>query len=190
MAESKAAGQAIADNAPALFRRSGDLVAGNQQGKVTMVEFFDYNCGYCKRAVPDVVKMIEADKDLRVVFKELPILGPGSVYASKAALASRKQGKYWEFHMALLKHEGRIDEAATLAIAGQVGLDTDQLLKDMEAPDVAESISSSQQLAQALSIEGTPAFISDQTLIPGAIGFEGLRSAVQVVRDGGGCKVC
>ena len=91
-----------------------------------MVEFFDYNCGYCKRAFPDVMKMIEDDKDLKLVMKEFPILGPGSVYAARAALASRKQGKYWEFHLALMAHEGQIDEAVADQIAEAVGLDVEQ----------------------------------------------------------------
>jgi protein-disulfide isomerase len=188
--EAKAAQAAIADNAPAIFRGPGDLVVGNPNGKVTMVEFFDYNCGYCKRAFPDVMKMIEADKDLRIVMKEFPILGPGSVFAARAALASQKQGKYWEYHQALMKHEGRMDEAAAMAIAERTGLNIEQLKKDMESEDVAKVIGANEKLAQALNIGGTPAFVIDQTLIPGAIGFEGLAEAVKQVRAGGGCKVC
>jgi protein-disulfide isomerase len=188
--EAKSAQAAIAENGPAIFRSAGDLVVGNPNGKVTMVEFFDYNCGYCKRAFPDVMKMIEADKDLRIVMKEFPILGPGSLYAARAAIASQKQGKYWEYHQALMKHEGRMDAAAAIAIAEAMGLDVARLKTDMEAEDVASVIGGNEKLAQALNIGGTPAFVIDQTLIPGAIGFEGLAEAVKAVRNGGGCKVC
>lgn len=188
--ETLASKAAISENAGAIFRSEADLVAGNKAGKVTMVEFFDYNCGYCKRAMGDVMKMVETDGDLRLVMKELPILGPGSVYAAKAALASRQQGKYWEYHLALMKHEGRMDEASALAVAAQVGLDVEKLKKDMESPDVASVINATSDLANKLNIGGTPAFIIDETLIPGAIGYEGLAAAVQEVRAAGGCKVC
>jgi protein-disulfide isomerase len=188
--EAKAQSLAISENATRIFRSEADLVAGNPAGKVTMVEFFDYNCGYCKRAFPDVIKMIDADKDLRVVMKEFPILGPGSTFAARAALASKKQGKYWEYHSALMAHEGRMDEAAALAVAGQVGLDVGKLKQDMDSPDISAALDANMQLAEALSIQGTPAFIVDKTLIPGAIGFEGLTAAVKDVRDQGGCQVC
>jgi protein-disulfide isomerase len=137
-----------------------------------------------------VIKMIDADKDLRVVMKEFPILGPGSTFAARAALASKKQGKYWEYHSALMAHEGRMDEAAALAVAGQVGLDVGKLKQDMDSPDISAALDANMQLAEALSIQGTPAFIVDKTLIPGAIGFEGLTAAVKDVRDQGGCQVC
>lgn len=188
--EASAAKAAIAENASAIFRNEGDLVLGNPKGSVTMVEFFDYNCGYCKRAHPDVAKLIENDKDLRIVMKEFAILGPGSVYAARAALASRKQGKYREFHLALMQHEGRHDEASVLAVAADVGLDKDQLTRDMESADVASMLAGNSAIADQLNIGGTPAFVIDQTLIPGAIGYDGLVAAVKEVRDAGGCKVC
>jgi protein-disulfide isomerase len=189
-AELSAAKSAIADNATALFRSETDLVMGNPDGKITMVEFFDYNCGYCKRAFPDIAKLIETDKDLRVVMKEFAILGPGSVFAARAALASRKQGKYQEFHIALMGHEGRLDEASVLSIAGATGLDVEKLKTDMEAEDIAATLAANTAVAEKLNIGGTPAFVVDQTLIPGAIGYEGLVAAVKEVRDAGGCKVC
>jgi protein-disulfide isomerase len=189
-AEAKAQSSAIKENAAAIFRSEADLVGGNPKGKVTMVEFFDYNCGYCKRAFPDVMKMIKADGDLRLVMKEFPILGPGSTFAARAALASRKQGKYWEYHVALMAHEGKMDEAAALAIAGQVGLDVEKLKRDMDSTDVTSVIDANMKLAETLTIQGTPAFIIDKTLIPGAIGYEGLAAAVKDVRDAGGCQVC
>lgn len=181
---------AIRENATQIFRHKGDLVAGNPEGKITMVEFFDYNCGYCKRAFPDVLKMIESDPDLRIVLKEFPILGAGSVYAAQAALASRKQNKYWEFHVALLSHDGHIDEAAVDEVAKSAGLDLDRLKQDMKAQDVQDTIATNLKLSEALRVQGTPAFIVDQTFIPGAIGFDGLTAAVKKVRDAGGCQVC
>jgi protein-disulfide isomerase len=188
--EATAQTSAITENASKIFREKGDLVAGNPNGKVTMVEFFDYNCGYCKKAFPDVLKMIESDPDLRIVFKEFPILGSGSVYASQAALASRKQNKYWEFHLALLGHEGHVDEATVDEIAKSVGLNLDQLKQDMNGQEVKDTLAANMKLSEALRVQGTPAFIVDQTFIPGAIGFDGLVAAVKKVRDAGGCQVC
>ncbi|MGE0240775.1 MAG: DsbA family protein, partial [Parvibaculaceae bacterium] len=133
MAEEAARSESLKAMSAEIFRSGDDLVGGNPQGKVTLVEFFDYNCGYCKRAFPDVMKMVESDKDLKLVMKEFPILGPGSVYAARAALASRKQGKYWEYHMALMAHEGRIDEAVADQVAEASGLDVKKLKADMEA---------------------------------------------------------
>lgn len=173
-----------------IFHSKDDLVAGNPKGKVTMVEFFDYNCGYCKRAFPDVMKMIDTDKDLKLVMKEFPILGPGSVYAARAALASRQQGKYWEYHMALMAHEGRIDEAVADQIAQATGLDVKKLKADMEADEVNQVINRNMQLADSLKIQGTPAFIIDETVIPGAVGFDALAAVVKQIRDNGGCKLC
>ncbi|WP_119391432.1 DsbA family protein [Taklimakanibacter lacteus] len=173
-----------------IFRSQDDLVGGNPDGKVTMVEFFDYNCGYCKRAFPDVMKMVENDKDLKLVMKEFPILGPGSVYAARAALASRKQGKYWDYHLALMAHEGRIDEAVADQIAEAQGLDLKKLKADMDSDEVNQVINRNMQLADSLKIQGTPAFIIDQTVIPGAVGYEALVATVRQVRDNGGCKLC
>jgi len=181
---------ALKDNADAIFRSSSDLVAGNPQGGVTMVEFFDYNCGYCKRAMPDVMRMVDEDKDLKLVLKEFPILGPGSLAAAKAALASRKQDKYWEFHLAMLGHQGHLEPDTVLEIAKTVGLDVDKLKTDMEAEEIGDVLEANMSLAQKLGIQGTPAFIVDETLIPGAIGYEALAASVKEVRDQGGCKIC
>jgi protein-disulfide isomerase len=189
-AEDSARTDTLKTMAAEIFRSKDDLIGGNPNGKVTMVEFFDYNCGYCKRAFPDVMKMIDADKDLKLVMKEFPILGPGSVYAARAALASRKQGKYWEYHMALMAHEGRIDEAVADQIAAASGLDVKKLKADMEADEVNQVITRNMQLADSLKIQGTPAFIIDETVIPGAVGYEALAAVVKQIRDNGGCKLC
>ena len=180
----------LKDNADQIFRSSQDLVAGNPNGKVTMVEFFDYNCGYCKRAMPDVMRMVEEDKDLKLVLKEFPILGPGSLVAAKAALASKKQGKYWDFHLAMLGREGHVEADTVMEVAQSVGLDVQKLKADMESEEIGKILEANMSLAQKLGIQGTPAFIIDETLIPGAIGYEALASSVKQVRDQGGCKLC
>lgn len=190
VAEESARSDSLKAMSAEIFRSGDDLVGGNPKGTVTLVEFFDYNCGYCKRAFPDVMKMVESDKDLKLVMKEFPILGPGSVYAARAALASRKQGKYWEYHVALMAHEGRIDEGVADQIAEAAGLDVKKLKADMEADEVNQVITRNMQLADSLKIQGTPAFIIDETVIPGAVGFDALAAAVKQVRDNGGCKLC
>ncbi|MFO1089402.1 MAG: DsbA family protein [Hyphomicrobiales bacterium] len=180
----------IASKADALYRSTGDLVMGNPKGNVTVVEFMDYNCGYCKRSLPDVMKLIDNDKELRLVIKEFPILGPTSVVASHAALAADKQGKYKEFHLALMEHKGALSEAAIFEIAKSVGLDVDKLKADMQDKAVTERIENNHSIANALGIDGTPAFIIDQQLIPGAMGYDSLAEAVSQVRSSGGCKYC
>ena len=189
-AEDAARKEALSSKAAAIFRQDGDLVGGNPKGKVTVVEFFDYNCAYCRKAFPDVMKMIGDDNDIRLVMKEFPILGPGSTYAARAALASRKQGKYWQFHIAMMSHDGRIDEATADEVAASVGLDVTKLKADMAANDVSSVIDRNVGLADSLNIQGTPAFIIDETVIPGAIGYDGLVAAVKQVRDHGGCQLC
>ncbi|MFW6077453.1 MAG: DsbA family protein [Hyphomicrobiales bacterium] len=188
-ADAAAATAALKEVGPDLYRSEHDLVAGNPDGSVTMAEFFDYNCGYCKRAMSDVLALIESDDDLRVVFKEWPILGEGSRFAAKAALASRRQGKYWEFHLALMETRS-VDESTTLQVAERIGLDVDQLKADMERPEIAAVIEGNMQLAAALGIQGTPAFVIDDQLVPGAVGHEALAQVIGEVRDKGGCTIC
>jgi protein-disulfide isomerase len=181
--------EAIRERSDELYRGEHDLVAGNPNGSVTMVEFFDYNCGYCKRAMSDVLALIEADDDLRVVFKEWPILGEGSRFAARAALASARQGKYWDFHLALMETR-RLDETTTLEVAERIGLDVDQLKADMEAPEVAAVIEGNMQLASAFGIQGTPVFFIDDQVIPGAVGHDALAQVIGEVREAGGCTIC
>lgn len=181
---------ALKASADALYRAPGDFSLGNPKASVTIVEFFDYNCGYCKKSFPDVQKLAQSDADVRIVFKEFPILSPGSVVAARAAIAARKQGKYWELHQAYMNYPGQKDEAAALAIAEKLGLDMAQLKKDMEDPEVGQILSANRELAQALNIQGTPGFVAAETLIPGAIGFDGLSALVKDIRAQGGCKIC
>ncbi|VAV91177.1 hypothetical protein MNBD_ALPHA08-370 [hydrothermal vent metagenome] len=188
----KAAGEkaAVQSMASDIFRFKGDHVVGNPDGDVTVVEFMDYNCPYCKRALVDVEKLIENDKNVRVVMKEFPILGESSTFASRAAIASRAQGKYWEFHLALMRKRGSATEASVLKAAKQVGLDVAKLRKDMDAPEVSEIIQRNYAIAQALNINGTPAFVIAENILAGAVGYDALTSAVTKVRENGGCSFC
>jgi protein-disulfide isomerase len=190
LAESEQRKVALVSNAEQIFRDKNDFVAGNPNGKVTMVEFFDYNCGWCKKGFPEVLSMIESDKDLRFVLKEFPIFGEDSEYAARAAIAAIKQGKYWDLHMAMFKHEGKIAKDSVDEIAASLGLNMDQLKKDMEDPATAEILVRNRNLAESLAINGTPAFIIDDRLVPGYLPKAELASAVNDVRTKGGCSLC
>ncbi|HHI82037.1 MAG TPA: DsbA family protein [Rhizobiales bacterium] len=189
-AKAKSAKLAIASNAKELYRAKGDLIAGNPDGKITLVEFFDYNCGFCKRSFSDILKLAETDKDLKIVIKEFPILGPGSLEAARISIASQKQAKYWEFHLALMTARGRMNGDKAMKIAKKIGLDIKKLKQDMEAPIVREILARNMKLAEALNIQGTPAFLVDDQLFPGAVGFSRLAGAITRIRKNGGCKLC
>ena len=189
-AEAKQREAAMAANADQIFRSPHDHVAGNAEGDVTIVEFFDYNCGWCKKGFPEVVSLIEKDKNLRVVLKEFPIFGGDSDYAAKAAIAAGKQGKYWELHSALFTHEGKITKEVVDEAAKSLGLDLAKLKADMESQEVIDIIGQNQALAQSLAINGTPAFIIDTHVTPGYLPAPDLMAAIQQVRDSGGCKLC
>jgi len=159
-------------------------VLGNPRGDVTIVQFSDYRCGYCKQVAPTLAKLLESDKNIRIVVKEFPILGPDSVTATRAALAAVKQNKYAPLHWALLSAKGTLDEAAIMRVAGQVGLDTGKLRQDMAAPEIETIIKRSYALAEALKIRGTPAFIIGDELVPGAIDMDALKALVAKARKG------
>ncbi len=157
-------------------------VLGNPDGDVTVVEFFDYNCPYCKRAAPELEALIADDPNIRVVFREWPILGDGSVFAARAALAARKQAQYEAFHWELMNLRGRAEEASVLAAAERVGLDIDALRTDMDAPDVEEHITQSMRLADLLGFSGTPSFVIGDALVPGFVPIEELERFVSEAR--------
>jgi len=159
---------AIAENAGEIYRDPKADVAGNPNGDITVVEFFDYNCGYCKRGLHDVIKLVEGDPKVRVVFKELPILSKGSEEASRIAIAAGRQGKYWDMHKAMLEAKGQMNEANALAIATKLGLDIDKLKKDMASPEVEAEIKKSEALAKKMGVNGTPHFLVGDRAIPGA----------------------
>jgi len=174
-----------------LVERRADLlqdpaapVAGNPQGDVTVVEFFDYQCGYCKSVHPTVKDLLAADGRIRKVYKELPILGPGSVIAARAALASRAQGRYLPFHDALMEARGPVTEDSVMRIARSVGLDVDRLRRDMGGAEVERAIRANMDLADALGIRGTPAFVIGDQIAPGALDLQGLQMMVRRARGG------
>jgi len=177
----------ISDNADAIFRSPLSHVAGNPNGDVSVVEFFDYNCPYCRHALHDVVKLIGDDGKVRLVLKELPILSDESVAAAKLALASNKQSKYFDMHQKLLSEPGKADKAKALHIAKDLGLDVDQLQKDAEDPDIKKALDEAKDLAQKLGLEGTPLFLIGDRTIPGAPDdlFEQLKTKVTGVRQKG-----
>lgn len=144
-------------------------IFGNLDGSVTLVEFFDYNCGYCRRAAPEVKAVLETSKDVRIVYREFPIQGPGSEIAARASLAARNQGKYQQFHEAMMALNGQAFEASVMEVAGDVGLDLEVLKTDMQSDLVNDHIAASLRLAEALRITGTPTFVLGDEIIPGVI---------------------
>ncbi len=182
--EARNAGVAsVLENQRDLIERDPNApVLGNPDGDVTIVEFFDYNCPYCKRVAPIVKQLIEDDPNIRLVYREWPILGEGSVFAARAALAARKQGKYEEFHWAMMNLRGRAEEATVMRVAAQIGLDTEQLRKDMNDPEVQDHIQLSMALAQALGFNGTPSFVIGDALVPGFVERERLEAYVAEAR--------
>jgi protein-disulfide isomerase len=181
----------IKGNAPEIFRPAFSPVVGNAKGDVPIIEFFDYNCGYCKRAFVDVAKLIDKEKQVRFILKELPILSKGSEEASRVALAVKMQGKYWEFHRAMLESSGQANEASALRTAEKVGVDMAKLKKDMASAEVKKEIEDTRALAAKLGIQGTPHFMVGDRIIPGAPEnlLERMTKLVAEVRQEG-CKVC
>jgi protein-disulfide isomerase len=182
---------AIKENATELYRPAGSPIVGNVKGDVPVIEFFDYNCGYCKKALSEVTQLMDKDKKVRIIMKEFPILSKGSEEASRVALAAKMQGKYWEFHRAMLESQGQANEAASLRIAEKLGLDMARLKKDMASPEVKKEIDDTRQLATKMGIQGTPHFIVGDRIIAGAPEnlTELLGKHVNDVRKEG-CKVC
>jgi protein-disulfide isomerase len=172
----------------AIFRSSNDFVLGNPKGDITVVEYFDYNCGWCKRAVDEMTKLTKADPRVRVVFKELPIFGENSTAAAKAAMASLKQGKYWEFHVALMK-ERQVTKDNVLKIAEKVGLDVARLKVDMVDPKLDQVLKETADIAQKLGIEGTPGFVIDSRVNVGFVPADGIKDIIADIRKTG-CQIC
>jgi protein-disulfide isomerase len=158
----------VAENAKELYRHPDAPVAGNPNGDITVVEFFDYNCGYCKRGFHNILELIEKDKNVRVVFKELPILSKDSEDAARIALAARAQGKYWELHRALIESKGRVTEAFALETAGKLGLDVEKLKADKDSEPVKAELARVEALARSMNITGTPHFLVGDEAIGGA----------------------
>lgn len=183
-----AAENAISANQDALLNDDYSFVYGNPEGDITIVEFFDYKCPYCKRALGDIMAAADEDGNIRVVFKEFPILSDESEMASKAAMAAISQNKYMELHIALMASQGGLDEARIMRIAEDAGLDVDRLRQDMEDPGIDAAIERTQDLARTIGVEGTPAFIIGTQLVPGAVSKERLLEIVEQERTS--CVSC
>lgn len=187
-AETKARQEIVEDPSGALFSGAKQAAIGNPNGKITLVEFFDYNCGYCKRALNDLARLMKQNSDLRVVLRDLPILSPGSVEAAKIANAVRLQfpgDKFWEFHQKLLGSHGPVGKAEALAVAKELGADMDRLAKDAAAPGVTAGIDESDKLAKSLQVTGTPTYVIGDDVIVGAVGFDELEQKVENIKKCG-----
>jgi protein-disulfide isomerase len=182
--ERSAQAKTLTSRAEEIFRSASSPVIGNAQGDVTLVEFFDYQCGYCKRAQPDLERLVKQDGGLKVVLKEFPILGPASVTAARASLAAQMQGKYLDFHTKMMGLKGQLTDEVIYDTAKQVGLDVDKLKQDMNDPAVVAELRANMDLAQALGVQGTPAFVINDQIIPGAVGFDALKSQIDKDRAG------
>jgi len=174
--------RALIDRREELTRAPDSPVLGNPNGNVTIVEFFDYRCPYCK-SVAAFIDMFEKDGNVRLVLKEFPILGPDSEFAAKAALAARKQDKYRDFHLAMMNFKGKMTSEDVRQLAAKVGIDVARLEQDMQDPAIVDTINRNYELAQALGIKGTPAFVIGDQLIPGVISAEDMQKRIAAVRN-------
>jgi len=150
--------------------KNDNLFLGNKNGKEIIIEFFDYNCGYCKRSFPEIMELVSENKDIKIILKELPVLGESSILASKASIASQKQDKYFEFHQELINFSGIISLIDIKKISKELGINFEQLQRDMNSEETILLINESYRLADLIGVRGTPAFIINNNLIPGAIG--------------------
>ena len=186
--EAAARQKVVSDQSGLLFSSVNQATLGNPKGNATLVEFFDYNCGYCKRSLDDIARLMKADPNLKVVLKDFPVLGPGSVEAAHVATALRNQfktEKFWDFHQKLLGARGQVGKAQALAVAKDLGADMDKLEKDMAAPAIKESIQEVALLADQLNLTGTPSFVIGQDVVVGAIPYDEMKSKVDNVHKCG-----
>jgi protein-disulfide isomerase len=178
----------VAQNSEAIFNSPRGVVLGNKDGDVGFVEFFDYNCGYCKRAMADMLDLMKTDPKLKVVLKEFPVLSQGSVEAAQVAVAVRMQDpsgkKYLDFHQKLLGGRGQADKARALAAAKEAGLDVGRIEKDLANPEVRATIEENFKLAEAMGMNGTPSYVIGKQVVVGAIGLEGLKEKIGIARCG------
>ena len=171
-----------------IFDSKYQAVIGNPKGSVTLVEFFDYNCGYCKKSLSDVVRLTKENPELRVVLKDFPVLGPGSVEAAQVAGAVRNQlqgAKFWDFHQKLLMTHGQVGKAQALSVARESGVDMEKLEKDMKTADVRDGIAEVMQVADQLSLTGTPSWVLGKDVVVGAVGFDELRGKLDNMKKCG-----
>ena len=180
---------AVSENQAQIFNSTHQVTIGNAKGDVTMVEFFDYNCAFCKRALSDMLDLMKTDAKLRVVLKEFPVLGEGSKQAAQVAVAARMQDKsggkkYLEFHQKLLGGRGQADKARALAVAKEVGFDMGRLEKDMASEEVNTTIEENFKLAEAMGLNGTPSYVIGSDVLVGAVGLDALREKLNISRCG------
>jgi protein-disulfide isomerase len=181
-AEANETAAMLAARADEVFRDPASPVGGNPEGDVTLVEFFDYNCPYCRQVAPVMNDAEAADPQLRIVYKEFPILGANSVYAAKAALAAHRQGRYAAFHKALMEADGAANPESVLAVAADVGLDVERLKADMEDPAIRDVIDRNLALARELRITGTPGFVVGERILRGATDLKTLQGLIREAR--------
>jgi protein-disulfide isomerase len=179
---------AIGKYRDALMNSKHQATLGNPKGDVTLVEFYDYNCGYCKRALADKMALLKSDPNLRLVLKEFPVLGPGSIEAAQVSIAARMQDpsgkKFLDFHQKLLGGRGQADRARAMAAAKEAGLDVARIEKDLKSDEVRESLEEVMGMAEAMGINGTPTYVIGERVIPGAIGAAALRQQIEALRKG------
>jgi len=187
-AEAEKHEESVAQNSDTIFNSPRGVVLGNKDGDVTFVEFFDYNCGYCKRAMTDMLDLMKSDSKLKVVLKEFPVLSQGSVEAAQVAVAVRMQDpggkKYLDFHQRLLGGRGAADKARAIAAAKEAGLDVARIEKDLASPEVRATIEENFKLAESMGMNGTPSYVIGKQVVIGAVGLEGLKEKIGVARCG------
>ncbi len=188
IAETEKAKGAIAANKEAIFNSPRQVTLGNPKGDVTMVEFFDYNCGYCKRAMADMMDLLKSDPSLKIVLKEFPVLGEGSVQAAQVAAALALQDKsgkkYLDFHQKLLSSRGPADKTRALAAEKEAGADMARLEKDMNGTEVRAALEESFKLAETLGLNGTPSYVINNDVVIGAVGLSALKEKINTARCG------
>ena len=187
-AEALSRQKAVNDNADKIFNSQNQAVVGNPAGDVTLVEFFDYNCGYCKRALASVAKLIENDPKLRVVLKDFAILGSDSVETAQVATAARLQftpQKFWDFHQKLLSTRGHINKAQALAVAKELGADMTRLEQDIAKPETSAALQEVNKVAQALGFDGTPAWVVGKEAFVGGLPYDELKTKIDNIRKCG-----
>ncbi|MDR3494240.1 MAG: DsbA family protein [Ancalomicrobiaceae bacterium] len=188
---------AIVDKASLIFNSPNQVVLGNPKGDVTLVEFFDYNCGFCKQALPDMLGLLNEDKNLRFVLKEFPVLTAGSEEAARVAIAVNKLApdKYMEFHKRLLGSRGPANKQKAMDVVAEIGLDKakiEAMSNDVQA--VLPTLQETRTIAEGLGLNGTPSYVVGRSVIPGAIGIDRLKQKIADVRNtcaaDGGVKPC
>ena len=177
---------AVRKHSEALFNSPRGVIVGNRQGDVNFVEFFDYNCGYCKRAMTDMLNLMKSDPKVRVVLKEFPVLGQGSIEAAQVGIAVRMQDptgkKYLDFHQRLLNSRGQIDKAKAVAAAKDSGVDMGRLEKDMASPEVKATLEENFRIAEDIGLNGTPSYVIGQQVVVGAVGLDALKEKIATAR--------